>query len=296
MLSNEYAIEKLTMLMVGVASLLFVCDLKMAGAQIRTAFNLSDSQFVELNEGVHANFSDTPVHRWEMPHDLAAHDTRGYAILLPGILGQQFWDQNIQQGIHSSLFNGQTEIYDWTHGPWLMAANVGGSQKQAKFLAERIAEFNRVYPSRPVYLIGHSGGCRVAIQVLEQLPPQARIERVVLLSPCMEANYDLTLALSSIQNQLVVFYSALDVLIPIPLSFAHGIAKGNFDRTCATKGFKLPSGATEQSRRMYQSRLVQHKFEGAMVRSGNVGGHFGWTMPAFVSRYIAPYLFASFER
>lgn len=221
-------------------------------------------------------------------------DELAYALILPGILGERFWDNNVQAGIRASNFAGQTEIYDWTKGPLMMAANIGGSSRQSAILVQRIVDFKQRFPRRPLYLIGHSGGCRMVVQVLEQLPIGVDVERAILLSPCMESTYDLSRALSKTEAGLVVFYSPLDLAISVPLTVAHGFVQaGRIEQTGATTGFKAPPHLNAVETDLYQNRLIQNRFERSMIWSGNIGGHFGWTVPRFISKYVVPYLASS---
>ena len=248
-----------------------------SAAQSRVALNLSDHSL--RNELISAQRAPT-----EEP---------SYALILPGILGERFWDNNVQAGIRNSNFRGQTEIYDWTKGPLMMAANIGGSVQQSEILVQRILEFKRQFPARPLYLIGHSGGCRMVVQILEQLPEGTRVERAILLSPCMESTYNLSNALANTDSGLVVFHSPLDLAISVPLTMAHGFVQGRLDQTGATAGFKMPKHLNANQMALYQSRLIQHRFDRSMVWFGNTGGHFGWTVPRFVANYVAPYLVQS---
>ena len=254
---------------------LWLCHSDSSSGQSPVSLNFSD---ISIPSALESSLSHSP-------------DQPGYALILPGILGERFWDNNVQVGIRNSNFIGQTEIYDWTQGPLMLAANIGGSEKQSEILVQRIVDFKEQFPRRPLYLIGHSGGCRMVVQILEQLPTGVEIEKAVLLSPCMESTYNLSRALAKSKSGLVVFYSPLDLAISVPLTVAHGFVQARrIDQTGAATGFKLPANLTAEEFQLYQSRLVQKRFDRSMVWSGNVGGHFGWTMPRFVSKYVAPYL------
>ncbi len=214
-----------------------------------------------------------------------------YVLILPGILGEKFWDRNIRSGILRGGFSGDVEIYDWTHGALGMPLNIGGNAKQVKYLAERITAFKSQYPNRELHLVGHSGGCRMAINVLEELNGSgASVDKAVLLSPCMDSNYDMRSALAGCNSDIYSFYSPLDVAIPLPLTFAHGMSRGNFAISAAITGFRTPGGLSASEKWDYLGRLKQINYQRHMVATGHPGGHFGWTNPTFVASYIVPLL------
>jgi len=53
--------------------------------------------------------------------------------------------------------------------PAITAAVKETPREQAEKLAIRIYEYQRAYPQRPVFLVGHSGGSGVAVFALESL-------------------------------------------------------------------------------------------------------------------------------
>ena len=213
-----------------------------------------------------------------------------YVLILPGILGEQFWDRNIYSGLVDYGYQGEVEIYDWTQGPLAMPVNMGGDGHQIDYLAQRILEFKKNFPQRRLFLIGHSGGCKMAVGVLERLSSYKKtpVEKALLLAPCLSSRYDLRAAMSSTKSGIAAFCSPLDVPIPLPLTLAHGVANGNVSMSAAFVGFQLPVGLAEYEQTAYRSNLYQRKYQLNMVRSGHVGGHFGWTNPKFVASYLAP--------
>ena len=205
-----------------------------------------------------------------------------YVLILPGILGQQVWDRNIKNGILKSELNADVEIFDWTSGPLMAGFNFGGNPSKIKYLSERIREFKQRNPSRPLYLIGHSGGCRMVVGILEQLPAGPIIEKALLLSPCLDAYYDLEPAIQSCSGELVSFRSPMDLTISLPLTAVHGLAHGRLSMSASVIGFKNASASNP--------RFTEIDYEPSMISTGHTGGHFGWTHPAIVSLYIVPLL------
>ena len=214
---------------------------------------------------------------------------RPYVLILPGILGEQMWDRRIRQGIIQSGIGCDVEIYDWTKGPLMMVSNIGGDSREVTRLIKSIANFKKTYPNRPLYLIGHSGGCRMTVRVLEQLDHQPLVDRAILLSPGMESSYEMNLALDGTRRGIVTYYSPLDFPISAPLTFARGLTKMSLHAPAATFGFVSPSTQPNKSGHVGQAPLIQLEYRADMLSTGNVGGHFGWTVPRFVAQYIVPW-------
>lgn len=215
-----------------------------------------------------------------------------YVLILPGILGEQFWDRNVYNGLVDSGLPGHIEIYDWTQGPLAMPTNMGGDDQQTDYLAHRILQFKQEFPKRPLYLIGHSGGCRMAVKVLERLSSHSKtnvpVEKALLLSPCMNSSYDLRAAMLGTYSGIIAFCSPLDLPISLPLTLAHGVTKGDVSMSAAIVGFQMPYGLARHEQETYRLKLQQRKYQLKMMRTGHVGGHFGWTNPKFVASYVAP--------
>jgi len=219
-----------------------------------------------------------------------AKATLPYVLVLPGILGEQIWDRRIRRGIRESQIPCEVEIYDWTKGPLMMISNIGGDEAKVAALVQLIERFNADFPDRPLFLVGHSGGSRMVIRILEELRGRKWVERAVLLSPGVEPTHNLSAALSATRSGIDTFYSRLDFPISVPLTFVKGLTELELDAPAATFGFEIPTGLSLQEQALYENRLFQHEYRPSMLSTGNTGGHFGWTVPRFVSRYIAPLL------
>lgn len=212
----------------------------------------------------------------------------GYAIMLPGLLGSIFCDKNVARSLRESEFRGAVEIYDWTRKPVMMGLNLGGDRCQAKLIASKIMDYQNRYPGRPVYLLGHSAGCKMAILGLESLPPDSQVERTFLLAPGLPTDYDLRPAMARTRSGLVAFTSFLDIPLPLPLAAVEGALKGQLNLAAAAFGFSPPAGLDPGEREYYNRMLVQKSFKLDMVFQGNLGGHTGATWPSFVTKHIAP--------
>ena len=130
----------------------------------------------------------------------------------------------------------------------------------------------------------------MAIRTMEQLPDHCRIERAILLSPCMDSNYDLRSAMNHSSSGIVAFHSPLDAPISLPLTAAQGLVQGKVKMSAAVFGFRLPKTIQPQEQHVYRQMLFQQKYRPDMFSTGHIGGHFGWTVPEFVSQHVVPNL------
>ena len=216
---------------------------------------------------------------------------QGYAIVLPGVLGKQFWDRNVAAGLRQANFQGTVEIYDWTRKPILLGlSNLGGNPRQASVIASRIVKYENQYPGRPVYLLGHSAGCHMVVKSLEALPRGYQVDRAILLASCLASDYDLRPAMAHTRLGIVNFNSIVDVTLSQPLTSLVGVTHGQLNLASGVFGFKAPSGVVGAERDYYSQMLNQKSFKPEMIALGNLGGHFGATKPAFVAKQIAPIL------
>lgn len=220
----------------------------------------------------------------------------GYALLLPGILGHAPWDNNLAAGLRKGGVPSNIEIYDWTRGPLMAPVNLfdeTAKQKHATIIANKIITYQDKYPGRPVYLVGHSGGTRLAVMALEQLPEDRKINGAILLASGIQSKYDLRPAMQHTREGIYNYYSPMDVLISA-VSFPKLVTNPQGGMlTAGAVGFTIPNEIAGEDKSRYESKLKQHPYEIAMVKDFNIGDHFGWTNSSFAASSIAPVLLAS---
>ncbi|MEZ6102620.1 MAG: alpha/beta hydrolase [Pirellulaceae bacterium] len=211
---------------------------------------------------------------------------QGYALVIPGILGEQVWDRNVARSIADSQFPGAVEIHDGTKGPLMMGVNMAGNQCETCRIARKIVDYTRHYPGRPVYLVGHSVGGNMAVRALEALPHGVQVEKAILLAPGLASHYDLRHSMQHSRSGIVAYSSPIDAPVSVPLAAIHGLSRGELCLPAAVIGFTTPQGLTAAERADYQRQLRQRRYSLAMLKSGHTGGHWGWTSPQFVTKYV----------
>lgn len=219
---------------------------------------------------------------------------QGYTLIFPGVEGTSWFNISIARGLVDAGHEAAIEINDWTTGYWpmfvyhLMALE--RNREQARQIAARICDYQDRHPDRPVTLIGHSGGAGMAVLVLEALPAERKVTQAVLLAGALSPDYDLSQALSRTERGITNFYSFGDAIYLA----AGTLALGTIDRQHAVSagaiGFRVPEHLTTEERSRYEELLHQEPYQLEMLRSLNLGGHFGQANRRFVAEWVAPRL------
>ena len=219
---------------------------------------------------------------------------KGYTIVLTGVEGTSFHNIGIARGLIEAGHPAAVEVRDWTTGHWplfvyhLMALE--RNKEQARQIAAQILKYQDQYPSRPVTLIGHSGGAAMAVLTLEALPADRNVDLVVLLAAAISPDYNLANALAHSERGIVNFHSWGDV----PHLVLGTLALGTIDRqhtvSAGARGFRAPHDLDDDARELYATRLHQVPYQMAMLKSLNAGGHTGPTNHKFVAEWVAPRL------
>ncbi|MEQ9406159.1 MAG: hypothetical protein RIK87_00475 [Fuerstiella sp.] len=127
----------------------------------------------------------------------------------------------------------------------------------------------------------------MALFVLQHLPRKLQLTSVVLLAAAISRRFDAKRLARRTTHGIWNFWSRGD----LPAVGLGTLIFGTMDRRRATSagalGFRHGSGhlKTDTSQ---GGQLFDVGYEWNMIRSWNLGGHFGCTNAAFVARYVAP--------
>jgi pimeloyl-ACP methyl ester carboxylesterase len=207
---------------------------------------------------------------------------RGLVIILPGIEGPGLLSSNVRKGLEQAGVSMGIMVYSWGRpiplaGPLINQMDVAGNRAAGRRIATYIDNYLSLYPDRPVYLIGHSGGGGVAVFAAESLPPNRKAERLILLGASISSDYDLSEAMCNTRQGIVNFYSSKDEILGATL-FVGNVDGGRAASAGLTGFVGGPPG------------LVQEPWRPVMSRYGNRGRHAHWTRSDFVEAFVAPYL------
>lgn len=210
---------------------------------------------------------------------------KGLVLILPGIEGRSFLNISLMQGLLDGGVPYAMEIVDWTTGNKFLALyhlrSWQRNQRQAALLAKRITEYQRDYPGRPVWLIGHSGGAGMSMLTLAALPDGVKITGVVLLAAALSRNFDLAPALEKVERGVWSYHSWNDWIFVGLGTTIFGTMDGWHRPGAGMLGFS-PRGELE--------RLTQTAYHPVMLKQFNLGGHFGCVHRVWVEDHIAPLL------
>jgi pimeloyl-ACP methyl ester carboxylesterase len=200
------------------------------------------------------------------------------------------WEGGLKKGLIEAGYKGQLSMFPWETGLGVVVDQdtaVRYKRQKADEVAAEIVRFHRAYPASPIHLIGLSAGTAVAVFAVEALPPNLKVENVILFGASISNDYDLTKALGHVRTHLYNFTSEHDAVLGflVPMS-------GTADRTDAPAagldGFVMPPGANAQTRRLYLTKVVRIAWKAKYERDGDYGGHTGGVNASFVRDYVAP--------
>ena len=218
----------------------------------------------------------------------AADFSHTWLLHLPGIGGELPVDHALINGLKDAGWSGPTRIYDWTeHDPGLDALlarkrNEREAEKVERGLERRLRED----PSLSITLTSHSAGTGIAVWALEKLPPDMKVQTLVLMAPALSPGYDLSKALSHVRGRAYVFSSEFDVAVLGTGTSLFGTVDGVKTRAAGLLGFKQPPGADPAQ----YAKLVPMPYDKAWMKFGNIGDHIGCMGRAFVRYVVAPRL------
>jgi hypothetical protein len=216
-----------------------------------------------------------------------AQATVPYHLHLNGIGGYRYIDKYMLRGLQDAGLDGQVMAYDWTGVDVGMGALLDKSRHkdQSAKVAEILTKAWREQPGRRITITCHSGGAGITMWALEQLPPEVKIDSIVLLASALSPEYDLSPALRHVTGKVYSFYSPYDSAV---LGFGtrmFGTIDGTKTDASGRVGFKKPANAADPDQ---YAKLVQLPYNSAWMKLGNVGDHIGWMTRPFAREVIAP--------
>ncbi len=205
---------------------------------------------------------------------------------LPGIGGKRSIDLAMTEGFEQGGFAGDTEIYDWTEDDAGLRSLVAieRNHKEARIIAGKITKRFDKDPASPIYLSCHSGGGGLAIWALEALPDRVKIRTLVMMSPALSPQYDLTKALSHVSGKAYVFSSIDDVLVLGTGCRLLGTIDGVKTDAAGRVGFVKPAAADD----IQYAKLVPMPYRPEWVRFDDYGNHVGGMTRSFACHVLAP--------
>ncbi|HUN80365.1 MAG TPA: hypothetical protein VMV81_02535 [Phycisphaerae bacterium] len=219
---------------------------------------------------------------------------KGYIYYLDGAGGSGLimnWSGGVRQGMLNAGYDGAGEMFPWgTHEGVMADQTASAEYKRGKAaeLARKIVEYKQEHPDAPVTIMGLSAGTAVAAFTLEALPPNVKVETVILLSGSLSSTYNLTRGLQHVTGKCYIFTSENDAVLRFAVPMA-----GTADQTSSSgatiglEGPQMPRPATPETRAQY-AKIVKVPWNREFERYGNFGAHTDTVKGPFIEAFVAP--------
>jgi pimeloyl-ACP methyl ester carboxylesterase len=226
---------------------------------------------------------------WGDPPPIPDSGQHGVVFAINGSGSFQFTSTSLESAVADAGLPLTVVTVEWSQGS-VVADHTDWqhAQEEGYRLASQIDSYHQAHPSQAIYLVAHSAGSGVALTAAAAVPPGS-VNRVILLSPSVSADYDLRPALRSTRDGIDVFYSRRDVFsLGFGVAFA-GTSDGFRGSQAAGRvGFRAQA-ETDEDEALY-AKLSQHPWERRQARDGNRGFHSGSRRPRFLHAFVLPLL------
>ncbi len=215
---------------------------------------------------------------------------RGLVWMFPGLVGVPWELGPAYRGLRDAGLTKQVQFYQWEiMAPDFFAhlTRYEANCAEAREVADRIAEYARRYPGRPIDLVGYSAGGFMALLVAEALPPDVRLNNVVLAQPAVSPSYDLTAALRPIDGKLVNFYSPHDWALSGVFCWLFGTMDRRYVATAGMRGFALEAMALDEEQ---TAKIEQVPWSPVMAEYGHPGNHAAILQYRWNKYFVSPYV------
>lgn len=193
---------------------------------------------------------------------------------------------SVAAGLRDAGYHGAFRTHSWSAllGPAHDHLFNASSKGVARGLARRIEKMRRADPNGAINVMGLSAGTAVILSALEQLPPGIEVNNVVLLSPSVSAEHDLTKAMRHVRRNLYATSSPHDAILAALVIVN---ADGKSGPTAGRVGFRAPRRASRDTAEAY-SRVINLPWQPNYLAFDWSGGHTSVTHRKFVASVIAP--------
>lgn len=192
---------------------------------------------------------------------------------------------SVEAGLRKAGYQGAFQRFSWSSflGPahdHLINAN---SKIIAHRLASRIEKARAANPDAPINVMGLSAGTSLIILALEELDDGVKVDNVVLFSPSLSSEHNLTKAMRHIKRNLYASTSKHDAILGgLPVN-----ADGKGGSPAGRSGFRFPRSGGTDTLSSYQ-RVINLPWEPSYLGYGWTGSHTSVTDSEFVAAVIAP--------
>jgi pimeloyl-ACP methyl ester carboxylesterase len=205
----------------------------------------------------------------------------GRMILLPGITNTTSQLAYLQRRLRQNHQGMDIRTHRW--GPrlgWIHTLrSYERNRETARAIAADLAAYRRDNQQAVINLLGYSGGGGLAVFIVQALPDDVAINRLILIAPAISYLHPIADdVLPHVSELMVNFTSWLDIQIGLGTRIF-----GNMDGTrhggAGAKGFNTDD-----------PKLLQIPWRGAMIRQWHPGNHIAYLSPPWQRKYLFPAL------
>ena len=207
----------------------------------------------------------------------------GKTYYLDGAGNWGFGSGEVPVGLKQGGYRGDVEVFVWTmtFNPLADQLNYLGATARAGALADRIVRYQKKYPQNKINIIALSAGTGVATWAVEKLPPDLKINNLVLLGSSLSHDYDMTEAFKHMTGKIYAYHSPHDAVLKSVRLVGTIDQKRGVD-SIGLVGLTPPAG--------HKDRVVNTAWSRAWLKLGWAGAHTDCTNQMFVRYEIAPHL------
>lgn len=196
----------------------------------------------------------------------------------------------VESGLRKAGYKGAYDVFVWSSflGPAPDHFITANSKVVARRLAEKIERVRKNDANGAINVMGLSAGTAVILSALEELPEGVQVDNVVLLSPSVSAERDLTEIMHHVRRNLYATCSTHDGIVA---SLAVN-ADGKPGPPAGEQGFKFPRKGSAEAQAAY-ARVINIPWQPSFASFDWSGSHTGVTSGDFIAGVIAPRLFST---
>lgn len=220
--------------------------------------------------------ADSPTARWSCPPTAVVESSSqtGRLLILPGVGNTRFHLAGFVERVQQQLPYFDVEVRTWGV-PFMTIHNLRAHERNvatAASIAAEIADWRRVHPDEPFYLVGYSGGGGMATLVTAALPDDAIIDRLILVAPAIAPDYPLaTDVLPHVRGFVVNYSSERDLQVGWGTD-TFGTIDRKHTRSAGAVGFDTS-----------HEQVLEYRWSPADTPFGHLGNHtayLGWRWQA----------------
>jgi hypothetical protein len=219
-----------------------------------------------------------------------SHPTNGPLVIFLDGAGWYSGSGSVESGLRQAGYTGDFETFSWSSylGPVPDHFLNARSPLIAQRLANKVEEKRAVDPDSPIHLIGLSAGTSLILSALEELKDDVAVDNVVLFSPSVSADHNLTKAMQHVRRNLYATCSPHDgILKGLP-----GNADGKGGAPAGLRGFRPPRKSGPRTMSAY-NRVINIPWQASYAGFGWTGSHVSVTSRDFVASVISPRIMSS---